>query len=108
VKALRLIQAAGVILHDDLVPEAILNLASPTAEVVNVGKRCGMKSITQEEINTLLIDNARAQRSVVRLKSGDPLIFSRASEEMAALARAGVPPPPPSAAPLPTATAHPI
>ena len=91
VKALRLIQAAGVILHDDLVPEAILNLASPTAEVVNVGKRCGMKSITQEEINTLLIDNARAQRSVVRLKSGDPLIFSRASEEMAALARAGVP-----------------
>ena len=90
VKALRLIQTASVILHDDLVPEAILRLASPTAEVVNVGKRCGVKSITQEEINQLMIEQARSQRSVVRLKSGDPLIFGRAAEEMAALAEADV------------------
>ncbi|MDE3188601.1 MAG: uroporphyrinogen-III C-methyltransferase [Acidobacteriota bacterium] len=91
VKALRLIQSADVILHDDLVPNAILQLAPPSAEVVNVGKRCGVKNITQQEINALMVDHARADRSVVRLKSGDPLIFGRAAEEMAALTEAGVP-----------------
>lgn len=90
VKALRLLQSAGVILHDDLVPQAILDLA-PGAEIVNVGKRCGTKSITQDEINALMIEHARAQRSVVRLKSGDPLIFGRAAEEMSALRDAGIP-----------------
>jgi len=58
---------------------------------MNVGKRCGAKNITQEEINSLIIERARAQRSVVRLKSGDPLLFGRAAEELAALAEAGVP-----------------
>ena len=91
VKAMRLIQFAGVLLHDDLVPQAILDLASPAAEIVNVGKRCGVKSITQDEINALMIEHARAGRAVVRLKSGDPLIFGRAAEEMAALAEAVVP-----------------
>jgi len=90
VKALRLIQGAEVILHDDLVPDAILRLASPAAEVVNVGKRCGAKTITQDEINALMVFHARQDRSVVRLKSGDPLIFGRAAEEMAALTEAGV------------------
>lgn len=89
-KALRYIQAADVILHDDLVPQAILNLASSSAEVVNAGKRCGTKSITQEELNALMIEHARSGRHVVRLKSGDPLIFGRAAEEMAALAKADV------------------
>ena len=56
-----------------------------------MGKRCGAKTITQEEINALMIEHAQAARSVVRLKSGDPLLFGRASEEMAALAEAGVP-----------------
>ncbi len=91
VKALRLIQSADVVLHDDLVPPSILDLTSPTAEIVNVGKRCGIKTITQEQINALMIDHARANRSVVRLKSGDPLIFGRAAEEMAALTAANVP-----------------
>jgi uroporphyrin-III C-methyltransferase len=91
VKAMRLIQSVQVILHDDLVPQAILDLASPSAEIVNVGKRCGTKTISQEEINALMIDHASANRSVVRLKSGDPLIFGRAAEELAALAAAGVP-----------------
>ena len=90
VKALRLIEAAGVVLHDDLVPRAILNLAAADAEIVNVGKRCGTKAITQEHINELMIKHARAGRSVVRLKSGDPLLFGRGAEEMAALAEAGV------------------
>jgi uroporphyrin-III C-methyltransferase/precorrin-2 dehydrogenase/sirohydrochlorin ferrochelatase len=91
VKALRLLQSAGVILHDDLVPQAILRLARHDAEIVNVGKRCGVKSTTQEEINALMIESVRAHRVVVRLKSGDPLVFSRAAEEIAALAEAGVP-----------------
>ena len=90
VKALRLIESADVILHDDLVPQAILNLATHAGEVVNVGKRCGAKTITQEEINALMIENAQARRSVVRLKSGDPMLFGRAAEEMGALAEAGV------------------
>jgi uroporphyrin-III C-methyltransferase len=90
VKAVRLIQTADVVLHDDLVPEAILDLASPSAEIVNVGKRCGTKTITQDEINILMIEHARENRSVVRLKSGDPLLFGRAAEEIAALTEAGV------------------
>ena len=90
VKAVRLIESAEVILHDDLVPQLILALA-PRAEVVNVGKRCGKKSITQEELNALMVENAQAGRSVVRLKSGDPLLFGRGAEEMNALGEAGVP-----------------
>lgn len=89
VKALRRLQSADVILHDDLVPQAILGLVAH-AEVVNVGKRCGAKHITQEQIQDLMIEHARSGRSVVRLKSGDPLIFGRAAEEMAALRDAGV------------------
>jgi uroporphyrin-III C-methyltransferase / precorrin-2 dehydrogenase / sirohydrochlorin ferrochelatase len=89
-KAVRLLESADVILHDDLVPQAILDLASPSAEIVNVGKRCGVKTITQEEINALMIEYAQAGRSVVRLKSGDPLLFGRAAEEIDALTEAGV------------------
>ncbi|HVU47694.1 MAG TPA: siroheme synthase CysG [Terracidiphilus sp.] len=91
VKAVRLIESAQVILHDDLVPQAILDLAAQGAEIENVGKRCGNKSISQEEINALMVERALAGRSVVRLKSGDPLLFGRAAEEMSALAQAGVP-----------------
>jgi len=90
VKAVRLIESADVILHDDLVPQAILDLASPSAEIVNVGKRCGTKTITQDENNALLNEHAAANQRVVRLKSGDPLLFGRAAEEIAALTKAGV------------------
>lgn len=90
VKAVRLIRNADVILHDDLVQQAILDYASPSAEIVNVGKRCGTKAITQDDINALMIEHARENRSVVRLKSGDPLIFGRAAEEMDALVEAGI------------------
>jgi uroporphyrin-III C-methyltransferase len=91
IKALRLLQSADVILHDGLVPQAILSLASPIAEVVNVGKRCGIKTITQGEINALMVEHAHDNRSVVRLKSGDPLIFGRAAEEITALTAADIP-----------------
>ena len=90
VKALRVIESADVVLHDDLVPPAILSLAPLHAMVVNVGKRCGAKSITQEEINVLMVGLARARRRVVRLKSGDPMLFGRAAEELNALKEAGV------------------
>ena len=90
IRALRLIQSAQVILHDDLVPSSILSLASLHAMVVNVGKRCGTKNITQDEINALMIDHAQSGRAVVRLKSGDPLLFGRAAEEISALTEAGV------------------
>lgn len=89
VRAVRLLESAEVILHDDLVPQAILDLA-PQATAVNVGKRCGTKRITQEQIQELMIEHARAGRVVVRLKSGDPMIFGRAAEEMAALRAAGI------------------
>jgi uroporphyrin-III C-methyltransferase len=90
VKAHALVRSAEVILHDDLVSAPILALASPHAMVVNVGKRCGTKTITQSEINRLMIASARRGLSVVRLKSGDPGIFGRLAEERDALESAGV------------------
>jgi uroporphyrin-III C-methyltransferase/precorrin-2 dehydrogenase/sirohydrochlorin ferrochelatase len=90
VKALRRIEQADVILHDDLVSAAILKLAG-RAECINVGKRCGTKAITQEQIHAQMIAQAQMGRSVVRLKGGDPMLFGRAAEEMAALEAAGVP-----------------
>jgi uroporphyrin-III C-methyltransferase len=91
VKATRLLRAADCVLHDDLVSAEIVGLAGPQAIVVNVGKRCGRKGITQTEINRVMILFAKAGVSVVRLKSGDPLIFGRLNEEVDALAAAGVP-----------------
>jgi uroporphyrin-III C-methyltransferase len=90
VKALRLLYGAEVVLHDDLVTSEILKFISPTAQVQNVGKRCGSKTIRQEEINFLMVTLAGAGRQVVRLKSGDPLIFGRAGEEIEALRRANI------------------
>ncbi len=91
VKAVRLLAQAGVVLHDDLVPQSILNLAGKQALVMSVGKRCGRKKITQAAINDLMISSARRGLLVVRLKAGDPLIFGRAGEEMDSLRAAEVP-----------------
>jgi uroporphyrin-III C-methyltransferase len=90
VKALRLLQGADVVLHDDLISSQILDLASKNAHVRSVGKRCGRKKIHQEEINALLIAYASFGLKVVRLKSGDPLLFGRAGEEIEALRKAHV------------------
>jgi uroporphyrin-III C-methyltransferase len=89
-KALRVLRAADAVCYDDLVSAEILNLAPKTAQILNVGKRCGTKKITQTEINFLMVTLAGAGRQVVRLKSGDPLIFGRAGEELEALRRAGI------------------
>jgi uroporphyrin-III C-methyltransferase len=90
VKAAELLRHAEIVLHDDLVPASILALAGPQALLVNVGKRCGAKKITQLEINNLMIASARRGLHVVRLKSGDPAIFGRLAEEIDALEAAGI------------------
>jgi uroporphyrin-III C-methyltransferase len=90
-KALRVLRTADAVLHDDLVAPEILQLIPAKAELHNVGKRCGKKKIVQEEINFLMIALADSGLRVVRLKSGDPLIFGRAGEEIEALRRANIP-----------------
>ena len=90
VRAVRLLQTADVVLPDDLVSDEVLELASPSAYIVPVGKRCGQPRITQAEIHALMLEHAGAGRSVVRLKSGDPLVFGRAGEEIDALTGAGI------------------
>jgi uroporphyrin-III C-methyltransferase len=91
VRAASVLRAGDVILHDDLVPREILELASPDAQVVGVGKRCGSHSITQAQINGLMISYARQGKLVVRLKAGDPAVFGRLGEELEALRDAEVP-----------------
>ena len=90
-KAARLLASADVVLHDDLVPDAIVAMANPHALITSVGKRCGRPRITQAGIHELMIDSACRNLSVVRLKSGDPLVFGRAAEELNALREAGSP-----------------
>jgi uroporphyrin-III C-methyltransferase len=91
VKAVRAIAAADTILVDDLVDPAVLAHARPAARITWVGKRGGCPSTPQAFIERLMIREARSGARVVRLKGGDPLIFGRAGEEIAALRAAGVP-----------------
>ncbi|BCM21726.1 siroheme synthase CysG [Mesorhizobium sp. J8] len=89
-RAHRLLMEADAIVYDALVPETIVAMGRRDAERLPVGKRKGCHSKSQEEINALLIELGRAGKRVVRLKSGDPLVFGRAGEEMAALREAGI------------------
>src|SRR5271169_4613741 len=90
-KALRVLRTAEAVLHDDLVAPEILQLIPPTAQIYNVGKRCGKKKIPQGEINSLMVALAASGLRVVRLKGGDPLIFGRAGEEIESLRRSNIP-----------------
>jgi uroporphyrin-III C-methyltransferase/precorrin-2 dehydrogenase/sirohydrochlorin ferrochelatase len=89
-KAVRALQAADVILFDDLVSDDVLELARREAKRILVGKRAGRPSCQQHEINDMMVNLAKAGRSVVRLKSGDPMIFGRAGEEIARLVAEGI------------------
>lgn len=89
-RAQRLLQEADVIVYDRLVPEAVVAQGRRDARRYYVGKAKGDHVATQDEINALLIREAQLGHRVVRLKSGDPLIFGRAGEEMAALRAAGI------------------
>nr|WP_239537689.1 siroheme synthase CysG [Dyella mobilis] len=89
-RALRALNQADVILHDQLVSDAVLALARRDAERIDVGKRCGGRHTQQEQIHRLLLEHARAGRCVVRLKGGDPFVFGRGGEEMEFLQRHGI------------------
>ncbi|GAB1580677.1 siroheme synthase CysG [Phyllobacterium phragmitis] len=89
-RAQRVLMEADIIVHDALVPEAIIAMGRRDAERIPVGKRKGCHSKSQDEINALLVELAREGKRVARLKSGDPLVYGRAGEEMAALREAGI------------------
>jgi uroporphyrin-III C-methyltransferase/precorrin-2 dehydrogenase/sirohydrochlorin ferrochelatase len=89
-KGLRVLAGADVVLFDDLVPPSVLDLARREASRINVGKRGYGPSVRQEEITALLVRLAREGKNVVRLKGGDPMIFGRANEEIAAMRAAGL------------------
>jgi uroporphyrin-III C-methyltransferase/precorrin-2 dehydrogenase/sirohydrochlorin ferrochelatase len=89
-KALRALQDADVILHDRLVPRAVLDMARRDARRICVGKAAGGAGSTQAEINALLIEHAEQGKRVVRLKGGDPFIFGRGGEELEALHEAQI------------------
>lgn len=90
VKGLRRLTAADVVVYDALIAPELLRVCRAGAELVDVGKRGGRPSPTQEAINRLLTERARAGLQVVRLKGGDPFVFGRGAEEAEALREAGV------------------
>ena len=89
-KGYQLICQADVILHDHLIPAGLLNLAKTGAEIISVGKFASRHTLPQEQINKLLIEKAKTNKVVVRLKGGDPYLFGRGGEEAQACAEAGV------------------
>lgn len=89
-KAVRALQAADVILYDDLVSPAILDLARREAKRMTVGKRAFKPSCGQSDINAIMLKLAQQGKRIVRLKSGDPMIFGRAGEEIALLEKHGI------------------
>src|SRR5260370_30113318 len=88
--AIHALRAADDIVHDALVDPRILELAGNQAKLIFAGKRGGRPSSGQGDINELLIERARMQRRVLRLKGGDPFVFGRGGEEALALTRAGL------------------
>jgi uroporphyrin-III C-methyltransferase len=90
VKGLALLRQADVVIHDRLIPPALLAEARADAEVISVGKAPNQPSPKQEEINALLVRHAQAGHTVVRLKGGDPFVFGRGSEELDACREAGI------------------
>jgi len=90
VRGAEVLKAADCIIYDKLANPALLKFARADAEIIHVPKRTGGASVTQEEINKLLVEKASAGRTVVRLKGGDPCIFGRAAEELAVLIEEGI------------------
>jgi uroporphyrin-III C-methyltransferase len=91
VRAVRLLRAADVVVHDRLAPQEALDEARSDALLIDVGKTPGHHAVPQARINELLVEHARAGRFVVRLKGGDPYVLGRGGEEVEACRTAGVP-----------------
>lgn len=91
VRGLRLLRGADVVLYDRLIPQELLDEASPYAEQIFVGKREGHHLLPQQEISLLIAERVCEGKQVVRLKGGDPFVFGRGGEEALFLARAGIP-----------------
>ena len=89
-RALEVLESADVVFHDDLVSDEVLEMIPARTAVFNVGKRCGVKKITQEDIQRKMISAAQNGQTVVRLKGGDPVIFGRTREEIRALRDANI------------------
>ncbi len=111
-RAASLLASADTVVHDRLIHPGVLEHARPHARLIYVGKEGGGDSVRQEDIHTLLIQQARLGRTVVRLKGGDPFVFGRGGEEALALEAAGVPyevvPGVSSVAAVPAAAAIPV
>ena len=90
IKALRCLEQADVVYYDNLVSDAVLDLARREAQRIYVGKKKADHTATQDEINTMLVDSALAGKRIVRLKGGDPSIFSRGGEELETLVAHGI------------------
>jgi uroporphyrinogen III methyltransferase/synthase len=90
VRGAKLLAAADVVVYDYLANPQLLSHCRPDVETIYVGKKAAQHSMSQDQINALLVEHGRAGRRVVRLKGGDPFVFGRGGEECAALARAGV------------------
>ncbi len=89
-KGYRLMCQADVVMHDHLIPAELLNLVKPGAEIISVGKFASRHTMPQDEINKLLIEKAKTNKVIVRLKGGDPYLFGRGAEEAEACTEAGV------------------
>src|SRR5438552_1000506 len=89
-RAKECIEQADVVVHDHLANPEMLGWAQDSAEIIYVGKRAGANSLSQQEINALLIEKAGARKQVVRLKGGDPFVFGRGAEEAKAIVDAGI------------------
>jgi uroporphyrin-III C-methyltransferase len=83
--------SADVIVYDRLAPVALLDVVDPDVELIDAGKAPGRHTLTQGEINDVIVDRARRGRRVARLKGGDPFVLGRGSEEVLACAAAGIP-----------------
>ncbi|MBV9820622.1 MAG: uroporphyrinogen-III C-methyltransferase [Actinobacteria bacterium] len=90
VRGRRLLLEADVVVTDRLAPRALLDALAPGVEVIDCGKSAHRHNLTQDEINAVLLDRARRGRRVVRLKGGDPYVFGRGGEEVAACLAAGI------------------
>src|SRR5699024_9188895 len=90
-RARRLLAEADVVVADRLGATAVLDQLDPDVRIIHVGKSPGHHTVTQDGINALLVEHAVAGRRVVRLKGGDPFVYGRGGEEVAACLEAGVP-----------------